>query len=303
MKKGHSHFFVFVVIMAIGSLMGYTSSVSAEFSAIEAAKSEHLESDAIKAGSAAAEAAKSGNLKADAIKAGSSAIEAVKSGNIEADSIKDGSAAIEAAKSGNLKVDAIKDGSSAIEAVKSEHSKTDAIKDGSAAAEAAKSGNLKADAIKAEASGTETAKVEHSRADATKAGSFSAGFPYGYQGWTNTFAKVVQAKGPFYGFQRVLVSLQALDAYTNNSSGYENGDVLVLEFNEIENENDGMVKGEVNWIAVMVKDSSATETGGWRYAAYDGKTKMPKEEVDPVTGCYNCHMAVKNRDYVFSELK
>jgi hypothetical protein len=157
--------------------------------------------------------------------------------------------------------------------------------------------------VKAESSETEAAKVEHPKTDVIKADSFSVGFPYGYQDWTNTFAKVVQEKGPFYGFQRVLVSLQALDAYTNNSSGYENGDVLILEFNEIENETDGIVKGEVNWIAVMVKDSSATKTGGWRYAAYDGKTKALKGEVDPVTGCYNCHMAVKHRDYVFSELK
>jgi len=185
---------------------------------------------------------------------------------------------------------------------------TSLVKAESLATEAAKAAHSMADAIKAEISGTETAgtetaKVEHSKTGVIKAESFSVGFPYGYTDWTNTFAKVVEEKGPFYGFQRVLVSLQALDAYTNNSNGYENGDVLVLEFNEIENENDGIVKGEVNWIAVMEKDSSATKTGGWRYAAYDGKTKKLKGEVDPVTGCYNCHMAVKHRDYIFSELR
>jgi hypothetical protein len=191
----------------------------------------------------------------------------------------------------------VKAESSATEAAKVEHSATDVIK---SATEAAKIEQSVADAIK---SATEAVKVEHSKTDIIKADSYSVGFPYGYQDWTNTFAKVVQEKGPFYGFQRVLVSLQALDAYTNNSSGYENGDVLILEFNEIENESDGIVKGAVSWIAVMVKDSSATKTGGWRYAAYDGKTKKLKEEVDPVTGCYSCHMAVKDRDYVFSELK
>jgi len=157
--------------------------------------------------------------------------------------------------------------------------------------------------VNAEPSASEAPIAEHSKADVVKAESLSAGFPYGYEDWTNTFAKVVEEEGPFYGFLRVLVSLQALDAYRNNSNGYENGDVLILEFNEIENEKDGIVKGEVNWLAVMVKDSSATETGGWGFVAYDGKTKKLKEDVDPVTGCYNCHMAVKHRNYVFSEPK
>ncbi len=192
----------------------------------------------------------------------------------------------------------VKAESSVTEDAKAEHSMADVIK---SATEAAK--EVVKDAVKVEPSKSEEAKIEETKTEAIKADSFSVGFPYGYQDWTNTFAKVVQEKGPFYGFQRVLVSLQALDAYTNNSSGYENGDVLILEFNEIENETDGIVKGEVNWIAVMVKDSSATKTGGWRFAAYDGKTKQLKGEVDPVTGCFNCHTAVKDRDYVFSKLK
>ncbi len=146
---------------------------------------------------------------------------------------------------------------------------------------------------------TESVSTEASK----KAESFSAGYPYGYEDWTNTFGKVVQEEGPFHGFQRVLVSPEALDAYKNGSKGYENGDVLILEFNEIENEEDGPVKGDANWIAVMVKDSSAAETGGWRFVAFDGKTGKLKEEVDPVTGCYNCHTAVKHRDFVFSGSK
>lgn len=150
---------------------------------------------------------------------------------------------------------------------------------------------------------TSVLRAESPKAGAVKAEPSVAEYPDGYKDWPNTFAKVVREEGPFHGFQRVLVSPGALAAYKNGSKGYKNGDVLILEFNEIENEEDGPVKGEANWIAVMVKDSSATETAGWRFAAFDGKTEKLKAEVDPVTGCYNCHKAMKHRDYVFSGAK
>ncbi len=127
------------------------------------------------------------------------------------------------------------------------------------------------------------------------------GFPYGYKDWTSTYSKVVADKNsPFYGYVRVLVSPQALEAYKNDSQGYKNGDVLILEFSEIEHEGSSPVKGSPNWIAKMHKDTSATKTGGWVFSGFDSKTNALKKDIDPITGCYNCHIVKKNRDYVFS---
>lgn len=128
-----------------------------------------------------------------------------------------------------------------------------------------------------------------------------AGYPNEYQNWTNTVSKVVLDKtSPFYGFQRVLVSKMALPTYKMGGQ-YPEGCQLVLEFNEPVPEGDDIVKGKTNWIAVMTKDLSATKTGGWIYEAYDGNAI--KKDMDVVTGCYNCHTAMKHKDYIFSSMK
>jgi len=125
------------------------------------------------------------------------------------------------------------------------------------------------------------------------------GYPNGYQDWANTVSKVVMDKAsPFYGFQRVLVEDDALLVYKNGGQ-YPVGSRLVLEFNEPMKED--LAKGSTNWIAVMTKDSTggSTATGGWIFEAYDGASKM-KKEMNVVAGCFNCHTAVKHKDYVFS---
>ncbi|MDE1988165.1 MAG: cytochrome P460 family protein [Patescibacteria group bacterium] len=128
------------------------------------------------------------------------------------------------------------------------------------------------------------------------------GYPDGYQFWTNTASKVVLDKtSPFYGFQRVLVSDTALPTYKSGRGEYPEGSRLVLEFNEPipEGPHGDVIKGDPNWIAVMIKYSPATTTGGWFFEAFDGKTKVSKN-IDPVKGCYECHTAMKSNHYVFS---
>ncbi len=126
-------------------------------------------------------------------------------------------------------------------------------------------------------------------------------YPEGYENWTNTASKVVLEKNDFYGFQKVLVSKKALKAYKTGGQQYQEGSQLVLEFSEPISEGTDIIKGGVNWIAVMTKKKSKTDTGGWLYEAYTyGKSGAVKKDMDVVTGCYNCHTAMKNKDYVFS---
>jgi hypothetical protein len=49
----------------------------------------------------------------------------------------------------------------------------------------------------------------------------------------------------------------------------------------------------------MVKDSKKyASTGGWLYAQFDeGK---PLRDASALQGCFECHKAVKDRDYVFT---
>lgn len=127
------------------------------------------------------------------------------------------------------------------------------------------------------------------------------GYPEGYEEWPNTVSKVVLDKtSPFHGFQRVLVSPKALTTYKTGGQ-YPQGSQLVLEFSEPIPEGTDVGKGHANWIAVMKKNRLATKTGGWSYEAYDyGETTVIKKDMDVVAGCYNCHTAMKDKDYVFS---
>lgn len=126
-------------------------------------------------------------------------------------------------------------------------------------------------------------------------------YPKGYESWSNTASKVVlDKKSDFYGFQRVCISDKALSAYRNGGR-YPQGSRLVLEFNEPVKDGADIVKGATNWIAVMTKDRSATETGGWRYEAYDINNSVAiKRNTDVVVRCFNCHTAMKDKDYIFS---
>ena len=132
-----------------------------------------------------------------------------------------------------------------------------------------------------------------------KESTVATGFPDGYKDWRNTVAKVELDKtSPFYGYQRVFVSEIAMPTYKYGGQ-YPEGSRLVLEFNEPTTENS--IKGATMWIAVMTKNSTAIETGGWLYKAYlDRKTE---KFIDPVKDCYLCHAEMKRKDYIFSSAK
>lgn len=124
-------------------------------------------------------------------------------------------------------------------------------------------------------------------------------FPQDYKNWTHGTSKIILDKeSPLYGFQQVFVNNVALDAY-KRGSGYPDGSMLVLGFYEAIEEGDEIEQGNILWYAVMKKDSRAGKTSGWIFDGFDGKTYQSTID-DPVTGCYNCHIAKKDREYVFT---
>lgn len=124
-------------------------------------------------------------------------------------------------------------------------------------------------------------------------------FPRDYKNWAHGTSKIVlDKKSPLYGFQQVFVNNIALDAY-KKGSGYPEGSVLVIGFYEAIEESDEIIQGNILWYAAMKRDARALKTSGWIFDGFDGKTYQ-SIIADPVTGCYNCHIAKKDRDYVFT---
>lgn len=136
--------------------------------------------------------------------------------------------------------------------------------------------------------------------EASKAEVSTFEFPKDYKNWTHATSKIILDKSsPLYGFQQIFVNDIALDAY-KRGNGYPEESTILIGFYEAIVEGDSIIQGDIIWYAGMKKDSTATKTGGWIFDGFDGKTLQSKIN-DPVTGCYNCHTAKKDRDYVFTE--
>lgn len=125
-------------------------------------------------------------------------------------------------------------------------------------------------------------------------------FPADYRSWAHAKSMVIGDKSHgLYGFHHVYVQPGALETYKKGGRHAE-GAQMVVPFYEVVDDGKGTItQGPLKMVAVMRKDKSATDTGGWRYGAFgpDGKALA----LDVKANCYQCHTAKKDRDFVFSE--
>lgn len=146
----------------------------------------------------------------------------------------------------------------------------------------------------------ETAKVEIKEApEVEEEMVLHFDFPKDYKNWTHGTSRIILDKAsPLYGFQQVFVNDTAVEAY-KSGGGYPEGSMLIIGFYEAITEGEEIEQGNIIWYAGMKKDARATQTGGWIFDGFDGKTFQSTID-DPVNGCYVCHTAKKDRDYVFT---
>ncbi|MGR3178923.1 MAG: cytochrome P460 family protein [Candidatus Anammoxibacter sp.] len=125
-------------------------------------------------------------------------------------------------------------------------------------------------------------------------------FPTDLRSWRHSNSKVILDKtSALYGFQQIYVNEIGFEA--NKTGGtYPDGSHITIGFYEPIKDGDTITQGDIIWYASMKKDSSATKTGGWIMDGFDGKTLKSKID-DPIAGCFICHMAQKDNDYVFSK--
>ncbi|MBX7116963.1 MAG: cytochrome P460 family protein [Myxococcaceae bacterium] len=124
-------------------------------------------------------------------------------------------------------------------------------------------------------------------------------FPKDYRGWQYVKSMVIaDKKHGLYGFHHVFVTGKGLKAF-KEGKGYPEGTELVVPFYEVKEEGGAMVPGALMKTLLMKRDKKATDTGGWRFAAFDASDKPL--EMDVKAGCFQCHTAKKDREFVFSE--
>ncbi len=124
-------------------------------------------------------------------------------------------------------------------------------------------------------------------------------FPKDYRGWQYVKSMVIaDKKNALYGFHHVFIEDKGLKAL-KDGKGYPEGTQMVVPFYEVKEEGGAMVPGALMKTLVMKRDKKAADTGGWRFAAFDPSDKVL--EMDVKAGCFQCHTAKKDREFVFSE--
>jgi hypothetical protein len=140
-----------------------------------------------------------------------------------------------------------------------------------------------------------------------------AGTPYpeGYRQWTflhssmvpptfDAFAKPCE-KPCMAGIFHFYANDGAMEGLRTGS--YPDGAILAEEMLEwLSTSGGGAKEGQRRFVGVMVKDSQRYSlTGGWGYGGFDDGSRRDKLDAEMREACHQCHVARKDRGYVFTE--
>ena len=131
--------------------------------------------------------------------------------------------------------------------------------------------------------------------------------PAGYRDWR--LISVAREEGDLDDIRAVLGNDIAIGAYRAGKPPFPEGTIiarLAWSFDASEENNktfgrrQSFVAGHPkNGVQFMVKDSVGyASTGGWGYSQFDDG--RPLADKAALQSCFECHKAIKNRDYVFT---
>src|SRR3954464_12979608 len=131
--------------------------------------------------------------------------------------------------------------------------------------------------------------------------------PAGYRDWR--LVSVAREEGELDDVRAILGNDPAIKAYREAARSFPDGAIISriawsYDASEENNKTFGKAQSFVaghpkNGVQFMVRDSSKyASTGGWKYAQFDdGK---PLADAAMLQACFECHQAIKDRDYVFT---
>ena len=130
--------------------------------------------------------------------------------------------------------------------------------------------------------------------------------PTGYRDWK--VVSVAHEEGNLNDLRAVLGNDIAIKAYREGGLPFPDGAIIARlawkyvpseENNKVFGREQSFVAGDATNVQFMVKDSKKyAATGGWGFAQFnDGKPV----DVASLSGCFACHVPVKDRDYLFTK--
>lgn len=120
-------------------------------------------------------------------------------------------------------------------------------------------------------------------------------FPSDYQ-FIHAFV-IDDPDNPLFGFHHFYINQKGLTAFKDGGP-YPTGTSFLGLVYKLTREGAQLNEGEGAATVLMVKEPTATETGGWRFAQFRPDGTLIEQ--DEKTACFDCHTQVKDRDYVFS---
>jgi hypothetical protein len=135
---------------------------------------------------------------------------------------------------------------------------------------------------------------------------FDVKLPAAYREWK--LVSVAHGEGNLNDLRAVLGNDIALKAYREGKLPFPDGAIIAglawkytpsEENNKAFGRQQSFVAGDATNVQFMVKDSQKyAATGGWGFAQFnDGKPV----ETTALSGCFACHIPVKERDYLFTK--
>jgi hypothetical protein len=125
--------------------------------------------------------------------------------------------------------------------------------------------------------------------------------PAGYRGWSHV--RSIAVRDPdhaMYGFHDGYADDAAIRGLRSRPVRFEDGATFVVSIYEISTRGGITTAGAKRRTVVQVKDRKATETGGWRFAAFDPSGKpVPIDEGT----CFGCHSEAKDTDSVLTSFR
>jgi hypothetical protein len=130
--------------------------------------------------------------------------------------------------------------------------------------------------------------------------------PARYRDWK--VVSVAHEEGNLNDLRAVLGNDIAIKAYRGGKLPFPDGAIIARlawkyvpseENNKVFGREQSFVAGDPTNVQFMVKDAKKyAATGGWGYAQFDDGKPV---EASRLSGCYACHVPVKERDYLFTK--
>lgn len=133
-------------------------------------------------------------------------------------------------------------------------------------------------------------------------------YPSGYRDWHHVKTMIINPGHALYdafgGIHHLYANKQAVSGYKNGK--FANGSVIVFDLLETTTADNTIQEGARKVVGVMRKDAKKyAATGGWGFEGFkgDSKTERAVTQQNADSACFRCHIAQKERDFVFSGLR